>query len=154
MAELEKIQVHGWLQDVNENFEKLGSLAGLHITKFVFDVDEDDAASTPVSNKTVAAHPMAVKIPANAIVISGFLDVIDAVTSGGSATVAVGLSTNALIAATGKATLLENAQLPMAAVIAAPFKLAAETAITVTVGTSALTAGVIEGRIIWMEGSE
>jgi len=153
MAELEKIQVHGWLQDVNENFEKLGSLAGLHITKFVFDTSEDDNASTPASNKTVAAHPLAVTIPANAIVISGFLDVVDAVTSTGSATVAVGLASNGLIAATGKTNLTEGAQLPMAAVIAAPFKLADETPVTVTVGTSALTAGVIEGRIIWIEGA-
>jgi len=41
----------------------------------------------------------------------------------------------------------------MAAVIAAPIKLAEEKAITVTVGTAALTAGKIDGYVIWIEGA-
>ena len=154
MADLKPIQISGWLKDANDNFDSLASLSGLHITKFTFDTAANDAASTPASNKTVAAHPLAVTIPDNAIVISGFVDVIAAVTSNGDATVAIHLANaNDLLAATGKASLTLSAQLPMAAVIAAPIKLAAEKAITVTVGTAALTAGKIDGYIIWIEGA-
>ena len=154
MADLKPIQISGWLKDVNDNFDSLASLSGLHITKFTFDTAANDAASTPASNKTVAAHPLAVTIPDNAIVISGFVDVIAAVTSNGDATVAIHLANaNDLLAATGKANLTLAAQLPMAAVIAAPIKLAAEKAVTVTVGTAALTAGKIDGYIVWIEGA-
>jgi len=154
MAALKPIQISGWLKDVNDNFDSLASLSGLHITKFTFDTAANDAASTPASNKTVAAHPLAVTIPDNAIVISGFVDVIAAVTSNGDATVAIHLANaNDLLAATGKANLTLAAQLPMAAVIAAPIKLTAEKAVTVTVGTAALTAGKLDGYIIWMEGA-
>jgi len=154
MAALKPIQISGWLKDVNDNFDSLASLSGLHITKFTFDTAANDAASTPASNKTVAAHPLAVTIPDNAIVISGFVDVIAAVTSNGDATVAIHLANaNDLLAATGKANLTLAAQLPMAAVITTPIKLTAEKAVTVTVGTAALTAGKLDGYIIWMEGA-
>ena len=82
------------------------------------------------------------------------MDVIAAVTSNGDATVAIHLANaNDLLTATGKANLTLAAQLPMAAVIAAPIKLTAEKAVTVTVGTTALTAGKLDGYIIWMEGA-
>lgn len=154
MAALKPVQIAGWLKDVNDNFDSLASLPGLHITKFTFDTAAKDAASTPASNKTVAAHPLAVTIPDNAIVISGFVDVIAAVTSNGDATVAIHLANaNDLLAATGKASLTLAAQLPMAAVITTPIKLTAEKAVTVTVGNAALTAGKLDGYIIWMEGA-
>jgi len=158
MATLKPVQIAGWLKDVNDNFDTVETaitkIEGLHITKFTFDTAANDAASTPASNKTVGAHPLAVTIPDNAIVIQGFVDVIAAVTSNGDATVAIHLANaNDLLAATGKANLTLAAQLPMAAVIAAPIKLTAEKAVTVTVGTAALTAGKIDGYIIWMEGA-
>ena len=154
MAALKPIQISGWLKDVNDNFDSLASLPGLHITKFTFDTAANDAASTPASNKTVAAHPLAVTIPDNAIVIQGFVDVIEAVTSTGDATVAIHLATaNDLLAATEKANLTLGALIPMAAAATTPFKLTAEKAVTVTVGTAALTAGKLDGYIIWMEGA-
>ena len=97
---------------------------------------------------------MAVSIPDNAIVISGHVDVITAVTSDGSATVAIHLANaNDLLTATAKASLTLAAQVPMAAVKTAPIKLSAEKAVTVTVGTAALTAGKFDGYIVWMEGA-
>ena len=155
MAEIKSLTGAGWLKDADDNFQSLASLAGLHVTKFTFDAEADDnTAETPVSNKTVAAHPMAVSIPDNAIVISGHVDVITAVTSDGSATVAIGLVSGVdLLAATAKASLGLAAQVPMAAVKTAPIKLTAEKAITVTVGTAALTAGKFDGYIVWMEGA-
>ena len=158
MATLKPVQIAGWLKDVNDNFDTVETaitkIEGLNVTKFTFDTAANDAASTPASNKTVAAHPLAVTIPDNAIVISGFVDVIAAVTSNGDATVAIHLANaNDLLAATEKANLTLAAQLPMAAVIAAPIKLTAEKAVTVTVGTDALTAGKIDGYIVWIEGA-
>ena len=154
MATIKSLSGAGWLKDADDNFQSLKSLAGLHVTPFVFDTAANDATSpTPVSNKTVAAHPLAVTIPDNAIVIGGHVDVITAVTSDGDATVAIGLvAANDLLTATGKASLAIKAQLPLAAVIAQPIKLEEEKAVTVTVGTAALTAGKINGYIIWMEG--
>ena len=154
MAAIKSLSGAGWLKDADDNFQSLKSLAGYHVTPFVFDTAANDATSpTPVSNKTVAAHPLAVTIPDNAIVIGGHVDVITAVTSDGDATVAIGLvAANDLLTATGKASLAIKAQLPMAAVIAAPIKLEAAKAVTVTVGTAALTAGKINGYIIWIEG--
>jgi len=154
MAEIKSLTGAGWLKDADDNFASLSSLAGLHVTKFTFDTEANDNAATPASNKTVAAHPMAVSIPDNAIVISGHVDVITAVTSGGSATVAIHLvGANDLLAATAVASLGLAAQVPMAAVKTTPIKLAAEKAVTVTVGTAALTAGKFDGYIVWMEGA-
>lgn len=154
MSEIKSLSGAGWLKDADDNFQSLKSLAGLHVTPFVFDTAAKDATSpTPVSNKTVAAHPLAVTIPDNAIVIGGSIDVIEAVTSEGNATVAISLvADNDLLTATGKASLAIKAQLPLAAVIAQPIKLEAAKPVTVTVGTAALTAGKINGYIIWMEG--
>jgi hypothetical protein len=154
MATIKSLTGAGWLKDADDNFASLSSLAGLHVTKFTFDTEANDNAATPASNKTVAAHPMAVSIPDNAIVISGHVDVITAVTSGGSATVAIHLvGANDLLAATAVASLGLAAQVPMAAVKTTPIKLAAEKAVTVTVGTAALTAGKFDGYIVWMEGA-
>ena len=155
MAEIKSLTGAGWLKDADDNFQSLADLTGLHVTKFTFDAEADDnTAETPVSNKTVAAHPMAVSIPDNAIVISGHVDVITAVTSGGSATVAISLvADNDLLTATELTGLTEGKQLPMAAVKTAPIKLSAEKAVTVTVGTAALTAGKFDGYIVWMEGA-
>ena len=154
MAEIKSLTGAGWLKDADDNFQSLASLAGLHVTKFTFDAEANDNAEEPASNKTVAAHPMAVSIPDNAIVISGHVDVIAAVTSGGSATVAISLvADNDLLTATALTGLTEGKQLPMAAVKTTPIKLSAEKAVTVTVGTAALTAGKFDGYIVWMEGA-
>ena len=156
MATIKSLTGAGWLKDADDNFAavnaELAYTTGLHVTPFVFDTAVNDAAEVPASNKTVAAHTLAVTIPDNAIVIDGHVDVISAVTSDGSATVAIGLvAANDLLTATGKASLGAKAQLPMA-VDTTPIKLEAAKAVTVTVGTAALTAGKINGYIIWIEG--
>jgi len=156
MATIKSLTGAGWLKDADDNFQSLKSLAGLHITPFVFDTAVNDAAAEPASNKTVAAHPLAVTIPAKAIVLGGHLDVIAAVTSATkNATIAIHLAkANDVLTATegAEANLTLAAQIPMAALKAAPIKLAAAKPVTVTVGTADLTAGKINGYIIWMEG--
>jgi hypothetical protein len=158
MATIKSLTGAGWLKDADDNFAavnaELAYSTGFHITPFVFDTAAKDATSpTPVSNKTVAAHPLAVTIPDNAIVIGGSIDVIAAVTSDGDATVAISLaSANDLLTATAKATLAAKYQSVMATTTA-PIKLEAAKAVTVTVGAAALTGGVINGYIIWIEGA-
>ena len=157
MATIKSLTGAGWLKDADDNFQSLKSLAGLHITPFVFDTAANDATSpNPVSNKTVAAHPLAVTIPAKAIVLGGHLDVIAAVTSATkNATIAIHLAkANDVLTATegAEANLTLAAQIPMAALKAAPIKLEAAKAVTVTVGAADLTAGKINGYIIWIEG--
>lgn len=158
MATLKPVQIAGWLKDVNDNFDTVETaitkIEGLNVTKFTFDTAANDAASTPASNKNVGAHPLAVKIPDNAIIVYGHIDVIEAVTSDEDATVAIHLvSANDVLTATGKANLTIKAQILTAAVNAAPIKLEAEKAVTVTVGTAALTAGKIDGYLYWVEGA-
>ena len=156
MATIKSLTGAGWLKDADDNFQSLKSLAGLHITPFVFDTAANDAGTEPASNKTVAAHPLAVTIPAKAIVLGGHLDVITAVTSATKkSTVAIHLANEADVLTTtegAEANLTLAAQIPMAALKAAPIKLAAAKPVTVTVGTAALTAGKINGYIIWIEG--
>lgn len=161
MATIKSLSGAGWLKDADDNFAavnaELAYTTGLHVTPFVFDTAENDAGGTPASNKTMAAHPLAVTIPAKAIVLGGHLDVITAVTSATqNATIAIHLATTADVLTTtegAEANLTLAAQIPMAALKAAPIKLAAAKPVTVTVGTAALTAGKINGYIIWMEGA-
>ena len=156
MSEIKSLSGAGWLKDADDNFQSLKSLAGLHITPFVFDTAANDAGTEPASNKTMAAHPLAVTIPAKAIVLGGHLDVITAVTSATqNSTVAIHLANAADVLTTtegAEANLKLAAQIPMAALKAAPIKLAAAKPVTVTVGNAALTAGKINGYIIWIEG--
>ena len=153
MATIKSLTGAGWLKDADDNFASLSSLAGLHVTKFTFDTEANDNAATPASNAEMGAHPMAVSVPDNAIVISGHVDVITAVTSEGAATVAIGLVSGVdLLAATAKATLAAKYQSVMATTTA-PIKLEAAKAVTVTVGDAALTGGKINGYIIWIEGA-
>ena len=162
MATIKSLSGAGWLKDADDNFTavnaELANTAGLHITPFVFDTAANDATSpTPLSNKTVAAHPLAVTIPDNAIVIGGHLDVITAVTSATqNSTIAIHLANpNDVFTSTegAEANLTLAAQLPMATLKTTPIKLAAAKPVTVTVGTAALTAGKINGYIIWIEGA-
>ena len=161
MATIKSLTGAGWLKDADDNFAainaELAYSSGFHITKFTFDTAANDNGDTPASNKTVAAHPLAVTIPAKAIVLGGHLDVITAVTSATqNSTVAIHLANPADVLTTtegAEANLTLAAQIPMAALKAAPIKLAAAKPVTVTVGTAALTAGKINGYIVWMEGA-
>jgi len=96
-----------------------------------------------VSAITVECNP----IPAGAIITSGVIHVKTAVTSAGSATVAIqALSSEDILAATGKASLTLNALLDVVPVGTAATMIRATsniTTLTFTIGTAALTAGRI-----------
>lgn len=92
-------------------------------------------------------------IPANAIVLGDVVNSPTAVTSAGAATVAAGThagsSSTALLAATGKASFTTDAVL-VGLGQTAPFKMSAAGQINITVGTAALTAGVIEVIVLYV----
>jgi len=86
-------------------------------------------------------------IPAGSLVVFGNARVSTAGTSGGSATVAVGTSagssTTSILGATAVASLTLNAVI-VGACNATPFRMSAAGSINVTIGTAAMTAGVLE----------
>ena len=91
-------------------------------------------------------------LPAGAIVMDGVIHVKTAVTSAGAATVALHLLTSEdILAATGKASLTLNALLDTVPVgtAATMLRCTAATQLSVVVGTAALTAGVIAVGLRW-----
>lgn len=97
--------------------------------------------------------PVSDLIPDNAILVAATINSTTAVTSLGSATVAVGTSagssTTSILGATAKTSLTLDAVLNGACTFAAPVKLTAAGQITFTIGTAALTAGVIEVWVLY-----
>lgn len=92
-------------------------------------------------------------IPDNAIITNAYAEVETAVTSGGSATVALGIiaNTDAFVGATAKASLGLNVvlntvnDLPLKPGVAAP--------VLATIATAALTAGKIRVYVEYIEGT-
>lgn len=123
---------------------QLGTMASYRAT-YSFAVDAGGIGLiTPVTNQT---------IPTNFVITEAALNSTTAVTSAGAATVAVGLSAGssggaaALVAATGKATWILNAQVGAIPVPQTPstwIKMTAPGTLTITVAAAALTAGIIE----------
>jgi hypothetical protein len=108
--------------------------------RYQFSVDGGAVSTiTPVDNVT---------IPNDTIIVGGTINSTTACTSGGAATIAVGLSaggsTTSFLAATAVASFSADARLNSAATFAAPVKTTADGKITLTVATAALTAGVVE----------
>lgn len=82
-----------------------------------------------------------IKVKEGMVVELAYLKVKTAATSGGAATVAVGVSAGAgIVAATAVASLTTGAVIVPAA---QPTKLAADAVVQLTIGTAALTAGKI-----------
>lgn len=87
-------------------------------------------------------------IPANAILVGGTINPTTACTSGGSATISIGTSAGSsatsILTATAVASFTTDALINAVPVFATPVKLSATGNVTVTIGTAALTAGIIE----------
>lgn len=134
---------------------KLGSLHGLGLArsaKAIYDFSVDGGAIgliTPAKNGT---------IPDNAIIIGGIINPTTAPV-GASATIAFGTSAgssaSALKAATAVATYTLDVLLPTVPVwtAASAFKMTAAGLITMTIATTALTAGVIEITVFYIEAA-
>ena len=120
----------------------------------VFEVDEEAGAA-------VKAHALAVKLPANAIICGGVLDVVKTFTSENDlATIAISVAqANDIVVAkainatgdvwdAGLQAIVPKSNTPETTGI----KLTAEKAVTVTVGVEALTAGKFVLYLDYYEG--
>jgi hypothetical protein len=89
---------------------------------------------------------LGLKVPANVIIYTGFVYVRTAPTSGGSATVALKLSSSAdTLTATAIGSLTINS---ITKITLTP-RTTAETTLTATVATAALTAGRFQVTLFW-----
>lgn len=160
MTQLKPVTTGGLLKDVNDNFAALssiGSFEGLHLRRTavaVFEVDEE-AGLEP------EAYALDVKLPANAIICGGVVDVVKTFTSeNDTATIAISVAqANDIVAAkaigaegdpwdAGLHAIIPKANTPESTGI----KLTAEKAITVSVGVEALTAGKLVIYLDYYEG--
>ena len=123
----------------------LTTASGLRMAHAKYDFAVDGGAQSTIAPSNSDT------IPDNAVIIGVTINSTTAVTSDGSATVAVGTSagssTTSLKGATGKASYSADALLNGVPVFATPVKLTAAGTITFTIGTADLTAGVIE---VWV----
>lgn len=119
----------------------------LKMAKAVYVFGNDGGAISTITPKNTTL------LPNNAVIVGATINSTTAVTAVGSATLAVGTSagsaTNSILAATAKASLSLNALINGVPVFATPVKLSAAGYITVTVATSALTAGVVEITVFY-----
>lgn len=158
MAQLKQVQIHGWLKDVSDNFAAIApvgvddGIGNLRVARFTYDLGV-------AANRTVGAHGTGVKIPANAIIMGGTLEVITAVTGETNATLAVHTqAANDIQAAAavsgapwstqGRKAITPKINTPESTGI----KTTAEREITFTVGTAALLTGKVVGYLVFVEG--
>ena len=112
--------------------------------KFTYDFATDGGAVSSITLGT---------LPDKAIVTGGHAEVEAAVTSSGSATVALGLvaNTDAFVAATAKGSLTLNTVLATSNDL--PLKMSGDTPVLATIATAALTAGKINLFVEYYEGA-
>lgn len=121
---------------------------GLKVAHFLYSFAVDGGAScTPSISDT---------IPASAVVFGGSINPTTALTAAGAATLSVGTtagsSAASILAVTGKASLsLDAVVVPTC--VATPFKMTAAGQISIAVATGPLTAGVVEGWVVYVPAS-
>lgn len=164
MTNLKSVSAAGMLKDVNDNFSYLApldtayGLGVLRVARFLFDTSSTDSDGT--ANTAVGAHGVDVTLPANAIIVGGFMDVNTAFTSGTSAaTIAVhvvsanDIQTAAAVSGAPFSTIGRKAIVPKANTPeSTSVKTTAASEITVTVAVEVLTAGKFTGYLYFVEG--
>lgn len=162
MMSLKPVQANGMLKDVNDNFDTLeplisGDVAGLgvlRVARYLFD-------TAVVANRAIGAHGTGITLPANAIVVGGFVDVNTAFTSDATnaGTIAISLqAANDIIAAAavsgapystiGRKAIVPKANTPESTSV----KTSATKEITCTVAVEALLTGKLTGYLYYVEG--
>lgn len=129
-----------------------GGLGVIGNAKMTYDFAVDGGAIgliTPANSPT---------LPINAIILGGTLDITTTLTSGGSATIALGLGSGAQAAALKAALAVASwtaGQLALIPVFTAAtyVKAAAATALTLSIATAALTAGKFDVNLIYLQGN-
>ena len=163
---IKDVQIHGWLKDVNDNFDELADfvsndvgLGALRVARFEFDVDEEDSAGA--LNSAIGAHGVGITLPAHAIITGGFYDVNTPFTSdstdAGTLAIhvegandilnAVAISTNDP-ATKGRKAIIPKANTPESTSV----KTTEAREITVTVAVEALLTGKLTGYLYYVEG--
>lgn len=98
-------------------------------------------------------------LPAGAIILGGVIDITTALTSGGAATIALGLGAGAQVASLKAATAVASYALGTTLVVipiftgATALKVAADTKMTLTVAAFALTAGKMNVNLVYIQGN-
>lgn len=97
-------------------------------------------------------------LPAGAIILGGTIDITTTLTSGGAATIALGLGSGAQVAALKAATAVATyaaGQLTLVPIFTAAtyVKVAAATKLTLTIAAVALTAGKLDVNIVYVQGN-
>lgn len=106
-----------------------------------------------VHGGAVGSIELPLELPDNAIIWDGVADVVTAPTSGGSATIALGMNTTTdLKGATAIASWTGLVALIPVGTAASAVKLTAARTLTLTIGTAALTAGLINFFLKYFEG--
>jgi len=159
---LKIVQMQGWLKDIIDNFATLNPLVSgdavglgvLRVARFEFDC----AVAT---NLPIGAHGTGVFIPANAIVVGGFVDVntkfdSDA-TDAGTIAISVAAANDIISAAAvsgvpystiGRKAIVPKANTPESTSV----KPAAAAEITCTVAVEPLLTGKLTGYLYYVEG--
>lgn len=155
---LKSVTPAGMLKDINDNFADIGpvgtdvGLGVLRVARFVYDC-------AVAGNLPIGAHSTGVTIPANAIIVGGFVDVNTAFTGDTGATLALSVEgANDIIAAAavsgapystiGRKAIVPKANTPESTSV----KTTVARAITGTVGTAALLTGKLTGYLYYVEG--
>lgn len=127
----------------------LGSVGNAKMT-YSFAVDGGAVSTiTPTNSPT---------IPIGAIILGGTIDITTTLTSGGAATIALGLGSGAQVASLKAATAVASwtaGQLALIPVFTAAsyVKSTAAAALTLTVATAALTAGRFDVNLVYVQGN-
>jgi len=130
----------------------LGGLGSVSNAKMTYSFATDGGAIGPI---TPTNSPT---IPANAIILGGTIDITTQLTSGGAATIALGLGVGAQVASLKAATAVASwtvGQLVMIPIFTAAsyVKVAADTRLTLTVAAFALTAGRFDVNVAYIQGN-
>jgi len=121
--------------------------SSLQVAKAIYSFASDGGVATLITPRITAG------LPRNAVIVGGTVNSTGAFLSAGSATLSVGTSAGSsatsILGATAKASLGVNAIVNAVPTFAAPVKLSAAGNITVTIGTAATTAGVVEVTLFY-----
>lgn len=129
-----------------------GGLGVVGNAKMTYDFAVDGGAVsviTPTNSPT---------IPLNAIILGGTIDITTTLTSGGAATIALGLGSGAQVASLKAATAVATwaaGQLALVPIFTAAtyVKSAAATRLTLSIATAALTAGKFDVNLVYVQGN-
>lgn len=156
---LQDIYGAGWLKAMVANFAELAGfvsgdvgLGGLRVARFVYDCGI-------AGNLPIGAHGTGITIPADAIIVGGFVDVNTAFTGDANATLAIHVqAANDIISAAavsgapystiGRKAIVPKANTPESTSV----KTTAAREITGTVATAALLTGKLTGYLYYVEG--